>query len=56
MENKIANRYDYICDITSVMLIVRNRGNTYLRNKLVKIIKNKKYKPFKDFKKYFGGK
>lgn len=56
MEKKIAKRYDYICDITSVMIITRNRGNTYLRNKLLKIIKNKKYKPFKDFKKYFGGK
>lgn len=53
MENKIANRYDYICDITSIVIIARNIGNTYLRNKLLKIIKNKKYKPFKDFKKYF---
>lgn len=56
MEKKTIKRYDYICDITSIMIIARNRGNTYLRNKLVKIIKDKKYKPFKDFKKYFGGK
>lgn len=55
MENKIAKRYDYICDITSVMIIARNRGNTYLRNRLLRIIKDKQYKPFKDFKKYFEG-
>lgn len=56
MEKKIAKRYDYICDIASVMIIARNRGNTYLRNRLLRIIKDKQYKPFKDFKKYFGGK
>ncbi|WP_279323931.1 hypothetical protein [Clostridium paraputrificum] len=31
MEKKIAKRYDYICDITSIMIIARNRGNTYLK-------------------------
>lgn len=55
MENKITERYDYICDITSHTLITRSIGNTYLRNKLLRIIKDKKYKPFKDLKRYFGG-
>lgn len=54
MEKKIAKRYDYICDIASVMIIARNRGNTYLRNRLLRIIKDKQYKPFKDFKRHFG--